>query len=154
MSKLTELYKGRPSKLVQVIDAGEAFEYALCCKPPSALSRSVWMEKLMSISEDKGVHAASPVEQMAEMAIDLILITACDDLGKPVFFKDDREFLQETLELHHHDMMVEAACEIIGNIPVEVVQGMRMDILKGDDEEDDDENKDEDDESKVGKLDE
>ena len=149
MSNMKELYKGRPSKLVPVIDAGDAFDYALYCKPPSALSRSVWMEKLMNISESEGGQSQA-VALMAEMAIDLILITACNEVGKPAFCKDDRAFLQETFEVHHHDMMVEAACEIIGNIPDQVVEGMMMDILKNS-EDDKDDNKDEEPEEKVGK---
>ena len=149
-----KLYKGKPSKIVPVIDAGDAFDDAVFCKPPSALSRAVWMEKLVKLT-DSDVSEANAVAKIAVMAIDLILITSCDENGVPMFANEDREFLQEKLEVHHHDMMVKAASDILGNIPEQILQGMLMDMLD-DDKEDDDDDKDddnkEDDESEKGKL--
>lgn len=153
-------YKGKPSRIVPVIEAGDAFVDAVYCKPPSALSRSVWMEKLVKLT-DSNVSEANAVEKIAAMAIDLILITSCDENGVPTFVNDDREFLQEKLEVHHHDMMVQAASDILGNIPKQILDGMLMDMLEDEKEEkkdkvdkadDDKDDNQEDDESEKGKL--
>ena len=147
-----QLYKGKPSKIELVIEADDAFEEAVYCKPPSARSRAVWMETLMKIvdSNDKETEA---IGKIADQAINLILITSCTEQGVPIFVNDDREFLAEKLEVHHHDMMVKAGCKIIGNTPLEVQEGMLMDVFKEDKKEDKDENEEDDNESEDDQAD-
>ena len=143
-----KLYKGKPSKIVPVIAAGEAFEHAVFAKPPSAGSRKMLMSKLLVLTESDESESTS-VDKIAEIAIDLILMTSCDDCGVPNFEKADREFISEKLELYHHDKMVIAGCEMVGNIPDQVQEAMLMDMLKGDEDVKEDDNEENDDEKEA-----
>jgi len=139
-----QLYKGKPSKIELVIKAGDAFDEAVYCKPPSARSRAVWMETLMKIV-DSNEKETEAISKIADQAVNLILITSCNSEGVPIFVNEDREFLADQLEVHHHDMMVKAGCDIIGNIPLEVQEGMLMDVFKEDKEDEKNDNESEDD---------
>jgi len=144
---MKHLFKGKPSKIVPVKEARDAFDEELFCKPPSARSRSVFMEKLVKLTDS---DESAAVASIAEIAIDLILITSCDKNGVPFFTKDEREFLEDELPINYHDILIKAGADIMGCVPNSILDGMLMDIIK-DDEETEDE--DEADESKEGKPD-
>jgi hypothetical protein len=131
MSRAKELYKGKPSRMIEVLSAGTAFEDGVYCKPPSPAARAVFYTSLNEVSdlEEKGNNAEA-IEKLNELSLKLILITNCDETGKPFFLNDDKDFLQNELDKGYYDAMVSAGCEILG-LPETLRSGLLLDMLKG-----------------------
>jgi hypothetical protein len=129
MSKAKELFKGKPSKMTKVLDADTAFTEEVWCKPPSALSRKVFFEKMSKSSNLKDEDKQEAIQQMSELALDLILITSCDVNGHPFFDADDKQLLTEQLDKGYYDQMVQAGCEIL-NLPDTLTKALALNLDK------------------------
>ncbi len=127
-SNAKSLYKGKPSKMVLALDANTAFEGEVHVKPASAGSRKAFYQKMATVADqEESGNQAEALDTMSKLAIDLILITACDTKGTPFFDVNDKAFIAEELESVYYDQLVAAGCDILG-LPASLKKGLLLNM--------------------------
>lgn len=129
MSKVKELFKGKPSKMEKVLDEGTAFDISIWSKPPSSNARKIWLQTMTSVSDlEESGKDNDAIDKMSELAINLVLITNCDESGKPFFTNEHKEFLNEELDQGYLDKLIIAGADMI-NLPERIKQGLLLNML-------------------------
>jgi len=104
MSRARDEFKGKPSVTVEVLKAGEPFKTAVFIKPPSPNARKIWFQSMTEIAElEENGKEGQAINKFAELATSLILITNCDEDGKPFFLNEDKAFLNGEIEGEEFD---------------------------------------------------
>lgn len=135
MSKAQAGYTNKPSKISLVLEAGTAFDAAVYVKPPSQNARKVFSAQMMDIDKlEKSGNFIGVTDLLTNAAVNLILITNCDDKGVRYILTEDKDFLVDDLDPLYFEKLVAGACKIMG-LPKAVEKGLLLKIGQLDDEE-------------------
>lgn len=135
MSKAKELFKGKPSKMLKVLEEGTAFDISIWAKPPSANARKIWLQSMTTVADlEESGKDNDAIEKMAELGINLVLITNCEESGIPFFTNEDKTFLSVDLDQGYLDMMIIAGADMI-NLPDRLKQGLMLNMGSDEDTE-------------------